>query len=104
MNRIPYAVPNAESNHPESPLLIPCRTCNQPIAGNLTEADFEDGNGARQASISKTVECPSCSTMNTRYFAWENEFGNDRLFAAVPTTLLGIGEWHGLKTKVVGFS
>jgi hypothetical protein len=30
--------------------------------------------------------------MNTRYFSWENEFGDDRPFAAVPTTLLGIGD------------
>ncbi len=93
MTRIPVAVPNAESNHPASPLLINCRACNQSIAVNLTESDFEDGNGERRASISKTVECPNCSTMNTRYFSWENEFGNDdRLFAAVPTTLLGIGD------------
>ena len=30
--------------------------------------------------------------MNTRYFSWENEFGDDRPFAAVETTLLGIGD------------
>ena len=92
MTRIPHAVANAESNHPASPLLINCRTCNQSIAVNLSESDFEDENGARQASISKTVPCPNCSTMNTRYFSWENEFGDDRPFAAVPTTLLGIGD------------
>ena len=91
MTRIPYAVPNAESNHPASPLLIPCRTCNQSIAVNLTESDFENENGMRIACISKTVECPNCSTMNTRYFSWEMEFGDDRPFAAVPTILLSIG-------------
>ena len=72
--------------------LIPCRTCNQPIAVSLCESDFEDLNGARIASISKTLECPNCSTMNTRYFSWENEFGDDRPFAAVETTLGGIGD------------
>ena len=32
--------------------------------------------------------------MNTRYFSWENEFGetSPRPFAAVPTTQLGIGD------------
>ena len=94
MTRIPVAVPNAESYQPQRPLLIPCRTCNQSIAVNLTESDFEDGNGTRQASISKTVECPNCSTMNTRYFSWENEFGetSPHPFAAVQTTLLGLGD------------
>ena len=97
MIRIPHAVPNAESNHPASPLLINCRTCNQPIAVNLCESDFSDENGIRIASISKTLECPNCSTMNTRYFSWENEFGNDRLFAAVPTALVAI-EGNNLDT------
>ena len=82
MTRIPHAVPNAESYQPQRPLLIPCRTCNQPIAVNLTESDFEDENGMRIASISKTVECPNCSTMNTRYFSWEIEFGNDEVRGA----------------------
>lgn len=92
MTRIPYAVPNAESYQPLRQLQIPCRTCHQSMAVNLTESDFEDGNGMRQASISKTVACPNCSTMNTRYFSWENEFGDDRPFTAVETTLLGIGD------------
>ena len=94
MTRIPVAAPNAESYQPQRPLLIPCRTCNQPIAVNLTESDFEDGNGERRVAISKTIECSNCSTMNTRYFSWENEFGetSPRPFAAVPTTQLGIGD------------
>ena len=93
MTRIPYAAPNAESNQPQRPLLIPCRTCNQPIAVNLCESDFENENGERRVAISKTVACPNCSTMNTRYFSWEIEFGDDdRPFAAVETTLLGIGD------------
>ena len=80
MTRIPVAAPNAESNQPASPLLIHCRTCNQSIAVNLTESDFENENGERLVAISKTVECPNCSTMNTRYFSWENEFGDDHPF------------------------
>ncbi len=89
MTRIPYAAPNAESNHPASPLLINCRTCHQSITVNLCESDFVSESGERRVAISKTIECPNCSTMNTRYFSWENEFGDDdRLFAAVPTTLL----------------
>ena len=93
MPRIPVAAPNAESYHPTSALLIPCRACNQSIAVNLSESDFVSGNGQRRVAISKTVECLNCSTMNTRYFSWENEFGetSPRPFAAVPTTLLGIG-------------
>lgn len=92
MTRTPYA----ESYQLASPLQIPCRTCNQPIVVNLTESDFVSENGERRASISKTVECPNCSTMNTRYFSWEVEFGDDdRPFAAVETTLLGIGgDWN----------
>lgn len=92
MPRIPYAAPHVESNQQLHSLQIPCRTCNQSIAVNVSESDFVSENGERLIAISKTVACPNCSTMNTRYFSWENEFGDDdRPFAAAPTTLLGIG-------------
>ena len=82
MTRIPVAAPNAESYQPQRPLLIPCRTCNQSIAVNLCESDFVLENGQRRVAISKTVACPNCSTMNTRYFSWEIEFGNDEVRGA----------------------
>ena len=77
MTRIPVAVPNAESYQQLHPLQIPCRICNQPITVQLTESDFVSDNGERQVAISKTVECPNCSTMNTRYLSWEMEFGDE---------------------------
>lgn len=72
-----------------------CRTCNQPIEFNLTESDFIDKQGQRLAATSKTVACPNCDTMNTRFFSWETEFGTYQpsgLFAAVPTTLIDLEE------------
>lgn len=70
-----------------------CRTCNHPLDFHLTEADFLTENGDLSAAISKTVACPACDTMNTRYFSWEVEFGENQpsgLFAAVPTALIDL--------------
>ena len=52
---------------------IRCRTCNQPLVISLTESDFLDEHGNRHAVISKIFPCPSCGTMNARYFCWEVE-------------------------------
>jgi len=72
-----------------------CRTCNQPLDFNLIESDFLNEHGERLAMIAKTVACPNCDTMNTRYFSWEVGLGTDqppegRLFAAVPTSLIDL--------------
>lgn len=72
-----------------------CRTCHQLLELNLTESDFLNEHGERQAAVAKTVACPNCATMNTRFFSWEMEFGTSQpsgLFAAVPTILIDLDE------------